>query len=225
MSNIYVGPDAGGVNAIRATTPREVLRHNLFIADVGRVVSTAVDLFGGVDSKEIRAGTLMAKITASGKWTPWLGADVVSAVAIASVVLNVGVAAIARFAVGDVVKTSKPTADSIVNAAEQTLGAIATLYATSGTFAVSNAQVVSAIAVGDTVWVEPATDTGIGDAIGVLLDNVLLRLGNGVACERDARIAQFGFLKTDQLLGLAGRAKLTLAGQGLLTPSCLLFCD
>ena len=214
-----------GYITIRSATPRDPVKWEQgAVRDAVKLASTATDRFGGVDSKEIRGGTLLAKIAATGKYTSFFGADVASAVAIGSIIIYVGTTYIGRFAVGDNVKTSANTPLAILLNSEQDLGAILSVYPTSGTFAYTTGA-VSAIAVGHSVWVEPATADGSGDPVAVLVENALLRNRAGSAIEPKPAILRSGYVRTSMLLGLCGRAKLVVAGHGVAQPLGVIVCD
>jgi hypothetical protein len=182
-------------------------------------------VFGGADSKVLLAGTIVARYTATGKITPWKGADVISVGVISSLVLTVGPTLVKRFAVGDNVKVAKNDMSyGTAFRTAQDCGAITAINTTTGAITVTTA-LASAVAVGDTMWVEPTTDDGTGVPFGVMMDNIEMRLlPYGAACERAARVARRGIVRNDLLINSAGRAIAILAGQGS-HPYSLLLCD
>ena len=218
-------PRDPGVVAYGSVTPRDPRSHvQGMVLGVGIVASAAVDRFGGADSKVLRPGTLMARIDATGKWTPVFAAEALSVVAIGSIILYVGAAKVGRFVAGDNVKVGKPGSHNIITGVEQDMGAILTVYPTSGTIAITTGA-ISAVAVSDYVFVEPATADGSGDAKAVLLEHTVLRDTAGVACEPTAQIVVGGHVRSSVLLGGNGRAYITLAGQGVAIPAGVVIVD
>ena len=218
-------PGNEGVTVIGSRVPRDPMNHSQgMVIETGLIASTAIDLYGGVDSKVIRPGTIMARIASSGKWTPVIAADILSVQAISSILVYVGVGMIGRFVAGQNVKIGKPGVDKIAAATEQDAGAILTVYPTSGTVAVTTGF-ISAVAVGDYLFVEPATADGSGDGVAVLREQVTLRNSAGAVIEDYGQLIVQGHVRSSQLLGLNARSFLTLAGQGVAIPVGLVIVD
>lgn len=226
MTAIYPPmPGVEGMASFNSQVPRDPMNHGQgMVIEAGLIASTAVDRFGGVDSKVIRPGTIMARIAASGKWTPVFGADILSVQAIGSIIVYVGTGVIGRFVAGQNVKIGKPGAADIFDAVEQDCGAILTVYPTSGTVAVTTGF-ISAVAVGDYLFVEPATADGSGDGIAILREQVTLRNTAGAVIEDYGQMIVQGHVRSSQVLGGHGRAYLTLAGHGPAIPAGVVIVD
>jgi hypothetical protein len=206
------------MSSVSSFTPREFMLH--YQADAIKAVTIANfgrDKFGGLNSVVLRAGTVLAFATNSNCYTPIYGAEVATQAAIGSNVVYVNCAT--QFAVGDNVKIGKPGHQNIIDAVEQDLGAVLSVYTTSKTLTVTaDTKIISALVTGDYVFVEPTTADGTADAVAILHQDVKVVNDEGTAIDVEARIVQAGFVKTKQLLALTARAKLQLAGLGTASP-------
>jgi hypothetical protein len=211
------------VKEILSAVPRDPLKNQQgVVMEAGLIASAARDLFSGaVDSMYLRAGLVMAKHASSATFHPVAGAEALSVVAIDSILIYVGTDRISAFSVGSNVKAASPGAGIINLATEIDLGAVVTVYTTSGTFAVGASKVISALAVGDYIWGEPATDDGTGDGVAILMEDVELRDDDGNNTSKSALMLLQGHVRTSMVPNIHNRALLTLAGQGPLIPKGL----
>lgn len=214
-----------GVTPVSSFTPAEFMKHYQdAVVEAGTIANWSRDVFGGTDSMVLPAGTVLAFAVNSLVYVPVKGAEATTQAAVGSNVIYVNCAT--QFAVGDNVKLGKPGAHNIVDALELDLGAVLSVYTTSKTVTVTaDSKIVSAVVTGDYVWVEPGSADGTGDAAAILHQPIRMAGDAGSARDTEARIVKAGFVKTKQLVGLSARAKVQLAGQGLVSPGASIRFD
>jgi hypothetical protein len=194
------------------------------VIDAAAIGNWARDLYGGVNSVVLEAGTVLAFATNSSVFVPIKGAEATTAVAVGSQVVYVNCAT--QFTVGDNVKIGKPGHQNIIDAVEQDLGAILSVYTTSKTLTVTaDSKIISAVVTGDYVFVEPGTADGTADAVAILHQTIKMTDPEGSAQDTEARIVRAGFVKTKALKALTARAKLQLAGLGAVSPGTAISFD